>query len=62
MKSKSSLVFKILIPILIVAGTSMGFVKNINENEKYKKLSSALKILMGVAILLIGLYMFWLAF
>lgn len=48
--------------LVIVAGTSMGFVKNINENEKYKKLVAALKIFMGTAILLIGLCMFWLAF
>lgn len=48
--------------LVMVAGTSIGFVQKINTSEKYKKAAVILKIVMGTAILLIGLYMFWLAF
>lgn len=48
--------------LVMVAGTSIGFVQKINSSEKYNKAASAMKIVMGTAILLIGLYMFWLAF
>lgn len=48
--------------LVIVAGTSISFVKKISSNEKYNKVGIALKIVMGTVIMLIGLYMFWLAF
>lgn len=48
--------------LVILAGTSVGFVQKLNNNEKYNKASTVLKIIMGTAILIIGLYMFWLAF
>ncbi len=48
--------------LVIVAGTSMGFVQKVNENKRYQAAAKVLKILMGTAILLIGFYMFWLAF
>lgn len=48
--------------LVMAAGTSVGFVQRINESEKYAKASNILKILMGTAILLIGLYMFYLGF
>lgn len=48
--------------LVMIAGTSIGFVQKINSSEKYKTASTLLKILMGTVILLIGLYMFWLAF
>lgn len=48
--------------LVMVAGTSVGFVQKINNSEKYKKAAVILKIVMGTAILLIGFYMFWLAF
>ncbi len=48
--------------LVIIAGTSISFVKKISNNEKYNKLGTALKFVMGFVILLIGLYMFWLAF
>lgn len=48
--------------LIMVAGTSVGFVQKINGSEKYKTVAMVLKTVMGVAILLIGLYMFWLAF
>ena len=48
--------------LVVVAGTSVGFVQKINSSEKYKTVATVLKTVMGTAILLIGLYMFWLAF
>lgn len=48
--------------LVMIAGTSVGFVQKISSSEKYKTVANVLKIVMGAAILLIGLYMFWLAF
>lgn len=48
--------------LVVAAGTSIGFVKKISAGEKYDKLGAVLKAVMGAAILLIGFYMFWLAF
>lgn len=48
--------------LVMVAGTSMSFVRRINESERYGRFASVLKIVMGIAILIVGLYMFWLAF
>ncbi len=47
--------------LVIIAGTSVGFVQKLNGNEKYQRAGTILKILMGIVILLVGLYMFWLA-
>lgn len=48
--------------LTIVAGTSLGFVQKINASEKYNCFSTILKIVMGIAILGIALYMFYLGF
>ena len=48
--------------LVMIAGTSVSFVQKINESNKYKTVAAVLKYVMGVAILLIGFYMFWLAF
>lgn len=48
--------------LVLVAGTSVGFVQKIKSSQRYGRTANAMKILMGTAILLIGLYMFWLAF
>lgn len=48
--------------LVIVAGTSVGFVQRIGGNARYNKAGMILKIIMGFVILLIGFYMFWLAF
>ena len=48
--------------LVMIAGTSIGFVQKVNSSEKYKKTAAVLKFMMGIAILLIGLYMFWIAF
>lgn len=48
--------------LVLVAGTSIGFVKNMTSNNKYGTFSQVLRILMGGAILLIAFYMFYLGF
>ena len=48
--------------LVMVAGTSVGFVQKINSSENYSMAATIMKMAMGTAILLIGLYMFWLAF
>lgn len=48
--------------LVVIAGTSIGFVGKISADEKYNKLGTVLKALMGTVIVLIGFYMFWLAF
>lgn len=47
--------------LVMAAGTSVGFVQKINSSETYRRAAKIIKLLMGTAILLIGLYMFWLA-
>jgi cytochrome c biogenesis protein CcdA len=48
--------------LVIIAGTSLGFIQKINNSHKYKIVANILKYTMGALILLIGLYMFWVAF
>lgn len=48
--------------LVMIAGTSISFVQSINESNKYKTVAAVLKYVMGAVILLIGFYMFWLAF
>lgn len=48
--------------LVLIAGTSVGFVHKVATNESYGKLSQALKILMGAIILMLAFYMFYLGF
>lgn len=48
--------------LVLIAGTSVGFVKKLSASEKYGKVSNILKIVMGSLILLIAFYMFYLGF
>lgn len=48
--------------LVIIAGTSLGFVQNMNNDTKYKFIANILKYLTGILIFAIGLYMFWIAF
>jgi len=68
---KGSIVWGILLLLLysighgilaVIAGTSVGLIQKISQNKKYGKLSVVLKVIMGLLILIIGLYMFYLAF
>lgn len=48
--------------LVLIAGTSVGFVKKLSASEKYGTASKVLKIIMGTIILLIAFYMFYLGF
>lgn len=48
--------------LAIIAGTSIGFVQKLSASEKYGKASTILKNTMGLLILIIGFYMFYLGF
>jgi len=48
--------------LAVVAGTSIGMVQKLSRSQKYGKLSTILKIIMGILILVIGFYMFYLGF
>ena len=48
--------------LLLVAGTSVGFVNEIAHSEKFAKASKVIKIIMGIALMLISLYLFYTAF
>lgn len=48
--------------LVLIAGTSVGFVHKLSSNEKYGSASKILRILMGTIIMLIAFYMFYLGF
>lgn len=48
--------------LVLIAGTSIGFVQKVSASQKYGTFSKVLKIGMGLAIMLIALYMFYLGF
>lgn len=48
--------------LVLIAGTSVGFVQRVSSSEKYGLASKVLRILMGVLIMLIAFYMFYLGF
>ncbi|MDW7657308.1 MAG: cytochrome c biogenesis protein CcdA [Bacillota bacterium] len=48
--------------LLMIAGTSVGFVKQLSKSERYGKASQILKIVMGSVILVLGFYLLYLGF
>ncbi len=48
--------------LAVIAGTSIGFVRKLSASPKYGAAAKVINIVMGVAVLLIGLYMFYLGF
>jgi cytochrome c-type biogenesis protein len=48
--------------LLVVAGTSIGFVKRISESKKFATFNKVFKIVMGALILAMGLYLFYLSY
>ncbi len=48
--------------LAVLAGSSIGAVNKLVQSERYGALSRVLKIVMGILILLIGLYLFYLGF
>jgi len=45
--------------LMIIAGTSVGFLEKIVLSEKWDKTGKVLKIVFGVLVIAIGLYMFY---
>ncbi len=48
--------------LIMIAGTSVGFVKKLSSSKKYAKWNKISKIVLGSLILLLALYMFYLGF
>lgn len=48
--------------LVLIAGTSVGFVNKVSSNKRYGMTSKILKIIMGLMIMLIAFYMFYLGF
>jgi cytochrome c biogenesis protein CcdA len=48
--------------LVMIAGTSVGFVHKLSASEKYGGASKILRIVMGILIMLIAFYMFYLGF
>jgi cytochrome c-type biogenesis protein len=48
--------------LVLIAGTSIGFVQKVSASNQYGKASKLIKITMGTIIVLIGLYMLYLGF
>lgn len=48
--------------LVMVAGTSVGFVQRLSSSKRYGALSNVLRIAMGAVMLLIAFYMFYLGF
>lgn len=48
--------------LVIMAGTSIGFVQKVNSSNLYGKTGNIMTFIMGMLILLVGFYMFWLVF
>ncbi len=46
----------------VCAGTSTGFMQRISEDARFSKIGQILKFIMGLIILLIGFYMFYIGF
>ncbi len=48
--------------LAVIAGTSMGFVQKLSSSGAYGRLSRVLQVVMGILILLLGLYFLYLGF
>lgn len=48
--------------LIIIAGTSVGFVQKINKSQRYGIFSKVLKVVLGAVMIVMALYMFYLGF
>jgi len=48
--------------LAVIAGTSIGFVRKLSASPKYGAAAKWINIVLGIAVLLIGFYMFYLGF
>jgi cytochrome c-type biogenesis protein len=46
--------------LVIAAGTSIGFVNQVNQSKKYKTIGNIVRIIFGLLILVLAFYMFYL--
>ncbi len=69
--TKSSLLYGVMLMIIysighciivIIAGISADFIQKIANNQKYIKFSNVIKIIIGIILLVISLYLFYLGF
>ncbi len=69
--SKGNLAYGVLLLLLysighgilaVIAGTSVGFVQKLSQDERYGRVGFFIKIFMGGLILFMGFYMFYLGF
>jgi cytochrome c-type biogenesis protein len=67
--AKGSLIYGILLLLLysighsilvVIAGTSLGFVSKIKESKRYEQLNKIIKVIFGILIIVLALYMFYL--
>ena len=48
--------------LIIAAGTAVGFVQKVSRSSRYGQFSSMIRILLGIVMTIIALYMFYLGF
>lgn len=48
--------------LLLIAGTSVGFVNKLSSSEKFGRFNKVFKVVMGFVILMLAFYMFYLGF
>lgn len=48
--------------LLVVAGTSVGWVQEMSKSEKFNKASQIIKIVMGILLMILSLYLIFTAF
>lgn len=48
--------------LIMISGTSIGFVQKLASSERTEKVGRALKILIGILIILLALYLFYIGF
>lgn len=48
--------------LVLIAGTSVGFVQKLMASEKYGRLSKVLRVVLGALILLMGFYLLYMGF
>ena len=48
--------------LLMIAGTSVGFVGQLSRSERYGRASRILKIVMGSVVLILGFYLLYMGF
>jgi cytochrome c biogenesis protein CcdA len=48
--------------LVVISGTSIGFVQKINNSEKYGLVNNIVKVVFGLLIIALAFYMFYIGF